>query len=287
MDGRDARVNVFVSRAVVSMTSGLVVDGDEALLVDPGVLPDELARLSRAVMAAGAEVRTIFLTHHHWDHVFATGRWPAATTVAHARFEACLEAAGGAAPVHDAVRETYRAHGFPMPVPPAMPAPGRRLAEGAEVNVGRLGGRVLHLPGHAPDAVGLLLPELKVLFSGDMLDPVELPLPEHDVELYLRSLDRIGGLVTRGEVARVVPGHGFVLESPERIAAQVARDRHYVEVLGRTAAEAARAKEDLPAAWGRFARLNYLGKGEPPRDAEHRGNAAAALRQASAQSRQS
>jgi glyoxylase-like metal-dependent hydrolase (beta-lactamase superfamily II) len=265
------------------MTSGLIADGGEAILVDPGVLPDELARLARAARALGAEVRTLFLTHHHWDHVFATGLWPGAGTVAHRTFDGALAAAGGASAVTEAVRETYRAHGFPLRAPLAMPPPGRRLDDGASVGVGRLEGTAVHLPGHAPDAIGLLLPQEGVLFSGDMLDPVELPLPEHDLRLYLRSLERISELVARGAVSRVVPGHGFVLDSSARILEQVERDRRYLEALGAVASEAARTGEDLPGTWGLFDRVEYFGRGDPARDAEHRSNAAAALRQAKAQ----
>lgn len=276
MERISAHVTVFTSRAVAEMTSGVVVSAGEALLVDPGVLPDEIEVIARFVAAEGAEVTTLLLTHHHWDHVLATQRWPRGRRVAHPAFDAAL--ASAEEPLAPNLAATYREHGFDPPADFAVLPIDDHLDDGATLTVGALRGQLIHLPGHAADALGLWLPEERLLFSSDMLDSNELPMPMQDVNLHLDSLAKIEALVTAGAVEVVVPGHGPVLRGREAILRQLASDRRYLETLRSIALDAIARGEDFERAWPRFAAMPYFDKGTPERDEEHRSNAEVTLR---------
>ena len=115
----------------------------EALLIDAAADPDALLAL-----IGDADLRTVVTTHGHWDHhralpevVQATG----AQTVAHAADAADL----------------------PVPV-------GRTVEHGDTVTVGRHALEVVHLRGHTPGSIALILradgPGTHV-FTGDSLFP--------------------------------------------------------------------------------------------------------------------
>ncbi len=215
-------VFVFASAVTDSMISSAVLSDGHALLVDPGVLESEVEHIAAFVEARGATVETILLTHHHWDHVLATRRWPSARRIAHPKLES-LVLEQQADPQYDAMLRSSL---------PQVPEQWRLLPieplASRSIRIGVLDGTLLELPGHAPDALGLLLPSERVLFSTDMLDPNEWPLPDHDRELYLLSLARIEALVQSGQVEHVVPGHGWPLLGSQAVLTQIARDRSYL-----------------------------------------------------------
>lgn len=262
-----ASVTSFTSRAAVEMASVVYAHRGEALLVDPGILPDEVEAIADFVAGRGLHVAGVLLTHAHWDHIGATSRWPEAPVLTHRAFPAWFAAVEAEEPLNEARRRTWARFGLPEPTPLPPPAPTSLLDEGDVL----LGGaaRVLHLPGHLGDAVGVLLPEEGVLACADMLDSVELPLPLQDVDAYLASLDRIEGLLDGLEV--VVPGHGPPLPRAQA-RAQLERDRAYIQAVVAGVEEALRRGDPFELAWPGLERIVRFGRGLPDRDGEHRLN---------------
>src|SRR3954462_4535556 len=71
---------VLVHQSTFLQSNAVVVRGGAgALLVDPGVLADELAQISDHVRASGQTVVAGFSTHPHWDHLL----WHASFGEAH------------------------------------------------------------------------------------------------------------------------------------------------------------------------------------------------------------
>jgi len=110
----------------------------EAALLDPGAEPQRLLE-----EAAGFQIRYILLTHCHPDHLGALAEVKASLGVPLA----------------------YHPQDRPLV---ALP-PDLELKEGLELPLGDYSLRVLHLPGHTPGGVGLLLGA--ALFGGDTLFP--------------------------------------------------------------------------------------------------------------------
>ena len=75
----------------------------------------------------------------------------------------------------------------------------RPLGEGDVIDLGDRRFRVLHLPGHSPDSIGLLDEKSGVFFSGDAIydDGLIDDLPDSDREAYRSTMARILELPVR------------------------------------------------------------------------------------------
>jgi glyoxylase-like metal-dependent hydrolase (beta-lactamase superfamily II) len=223
-----------------------------AVIVDPG--PDDIGharRVAAAVADRGLTVETILLTHHHDDHF------------------------GGAAALSKLVEAPVRAFD------PAFRINGEGLADGDVVTVGGLEVRVLSTPGHTDDSLTFFLPADGALLTGDtVLGRGTTVL--HKLGDYLRSLDRLRGLVADGDVRVILPAHGPVIADPataldfyishrrERIAevtaAIEAGDRTIDEIVARVYADVDRSVW-FAARGSVRAQLDYLAeRGDLPAD---------------------
>jgi hydroxyacylglutathione hydrolase len=262
-------VLVRQSRAF-AMNSGVLLDRERAVLVDPGVLPSELDDLARAVRDTGARVVTLVLTHSHWDHVLGRAWWPAADTVGHARLGAELRR-DAADHLREAAAEARR-HGEDW----------SRGFEPFEADVAVEGGRALALgpwrlalraaPGHCESAMTVHLPDRALLFAGDLLSDREIPWLDREPAAYRATLLGLLALAEAGGIGTLVPGHGAIADGAEAFA-RIRRDLGYLDALESGVADARRAGLVLAQARERLAALDYTGKGAPyPMDDVHREN---------------
>lgn len=159
---------------------------DRAVVVDPGPLDEGHLR---AVLAAaeqrGTRVAEILLTHGHPDHAEGAVR--------------LAELAGCGVRALD----------------PAHRLGGEGLVEGDVVTTGGLELRVLATPGHSWDSLSFVLPADDVVLTGDTIlgrGTTVVAHPDGTLGDYLDSLARLRALVEAGEVDRVLPAHGPVLD---------------------------------------------------------------------------
>ena len=145
----------------------IVEAGPVVAVIDPG--PDDdshLAALNQRL--AGRTVGVVLVTHSHPDHLPLAERF--------------------AAPHHASVRRH----------------PG--LGDGDVVRAGNLNLTALHTPGHSADHLSFLIPDDRVVFTGDLIlgqGSSMVTYPEGDVAAYLRSLERLAALEPR----ILFPGH--------------------------------------------------------------------------------
>jgi glyoxylase-like metal-dependent hydrolase (beta-lactamase superfamily II) len=214
----------YLQSPTYQTNTGIVITGTRACLIDPGIVPAELDAIDAFVSARGAEVRTIILTHAHWDHLLGPERFPDAVVVAHARYREVV-----ARHRADLVRQVARWRAASALSPGAFTPPAPTLTFTARLVLHDNGGRMVitAAPGHAPDHCVVYLPEEQVLWAGDMLSDREIPMAMDGVASYRATLDRLAAL----DIAVLVPGHGSPALARNAIRARFDQDRRYLAAL--------------------------------------------------------
>ncbi|MCK2241193.1 MULTISPECIES: MBL fold metallo-hydrolase [unclassified Crossiella] len=211
MDGRWVEVaeGVLVRRHTeLDLNTGLVLGETGCLVIDTrgdGVQGAELAAAVREVTPLPWRV---VLTHAHFDHSFGAQAFEPCEIWAHERCGPAL--AAGAEADRKAWSEYYREQGRPAIaeailaariVPPTHPVSGP-----AELD---LGGRVAHLLpaefGHTDHDLLVWLPEVEVVFTGDLVEQGAPPAFKGSWPLaWPAAVQQVLEL----KPAVVVPGHG-------------------------------------------------------------------------------
>jgi glyoxylase-like metal-dependent hydrolase (beta-lactamase superfamily II) len=182
------------------------IHGKKRILIDPGHFAafghvrDHLARLS----LTPEDVDLLIITHGHPDHMEAVRVFTGSSTLIalHTTEMAYMK---GLTPQYAA------AMGLTDFQPQLL------LREG-DLIVEDMAFQVIHTPGHSPGSLCLYWPEMKALFSGDVVFNQgigRVDLPGGDGEALKQSIGKLSQL----EVAYLLPGHGDVVSGRERVEA--------------------------------------------------------------------
>ncbi|HYM80135.1 MAG TPA: MBL fold metallo-hydrolase [Candidatus Limnocylindria bacterium] len=243
---------VLVRRsAAFQMNSVALLDGRQALLVDPGVLPSELDDVARAVRETRPEKLTLFMTHAHWDHVLGRAWWPASPVIAHDRFAAAVakhrdHILGQAREWSEKLGERWE-RGF---------EPFRPETEVAGLHFMKLEPWLLVFRdalGHHDTQLSLHLPDRRILIAADMLSDVEGPILNRPAAIYRRTLAALLPLAEHGAIETLIPGHGSVALGRDAVLERLRRDLGYLDQLEDGVRAARREGLDLEDAQSRLA----------------------------------
>lgn len=196
-------------------TNCYVVGHRRLFVIDPGSPHSEeqqrLNGLLDELVAGGAEVEGILLTHHHRDHVGGV------TALSRAR----------GLPVH----------GHPLTLSRLAPGfiPGDELEGGDELPLGEAPDgapgwhlTAIHTPGHDRGHLCFRESRYGAVIVGDMLSTVSTIIvdpPEGHLATYLRSLD----VLAREPISTLYPAHGPAQKNGQRLIAQYVRHRRQRE----------------------------------------------------------
>jgi glyoxylase-like metal-dependent hydrolase (beta-lactamase superfamily II) len=206
--GVAARVNDFVVRLTAPNpgvmtgpgTNSYLVGRDELVLIDPG--PESAAHCAALLRAAGSRLKWILCTHTHLDHSPGARAIKAATGA---------PVCGFAPTPNDGRQDTAF-------------APDRILRDGDSVVASGFTLHAVHTPGHASNHLCYMLPECRLLFTGDHVmqgSTVVISPPDGDMQAYFASLKRLLAL----DITAIAPGHGHVIETPHEEARRLIAHR--------------------------------------------------------------
>jgi glyoxylase-like metal-dependent hydrolase (beta-lactamase superfamily II) len=231
---RQVAEGVLVHESEFLQSNAVVVQGRTGvLLIDAGVLDDELIALAADLRELGPPVVVGFSTHPHWDHLLWHAELGPAPRYGTQRCAATIRARLADPDFQDRI---------PALIPPdivervplnllglitGLPAGAEWIPwDGPEV-------RIIEHQAHAPGHAALLIEDRGVLVAGDMLSDVLVPMLNPNggvdpIEDYLAALRLIESMA--GDVDVVIPGHGSV-GAAEQVSARIGQDRAYLQVL--------------------------------------------------------
>jgi hydroxyacylglutathione hydrolase len=177
-----------------AMNQYLVVAGADAVLIDAGAPPEPFARAANAL---DAELREIWLTHAHVDHV-------AGLAETKRQHDVPIRLHDAGIPVLSQAVATGLMFGMQVEPPPP---PDLSIVDEQRLTVGGIAFVALHTPGHAPGHIAFYDADHGQLLVGDLLfrgSIGRLDLPGCDTDAMRQSLARI---LTLPDDVVVYPGH--------------------------------------------------------------------------------
>lgn len=220
--------------ALWQTTSLLLVADGEAVVVDPCISADEVARIAGRAATLGARVTHVLVTHADWDHVCGIAAFPdAVATMGERTAEIVAHGELGAL-----IQKRAATYGLTIKGDPRV---DRVLAGGAAHQVGPFIVETTALRGHTADGTGYRIRELDLLAVGDYLSPVEFPFVSMTSE-YRTTLASLIELLRNDPPATVAPGHGPALTTAEALGVAEA-DLVYLRALRDAVARAGGDRE--------------------------------------------
>lgn len=202
--------------------AGLIVDGDQTLLVDTlfdlKLTAEMLADMRRAVPAS-EHINTLFNTHHNGDHTFGNQLVQGAEIIA---TEITAEDMDPSHPAHyhsmmvnadklgrgaQFVAELFKPFDFSEI---QLKKPSRTFVDRLDLKVGDKTVQLIDLgPAHTRSDTIALVPEDRVVFTGDLMFVEGTPIAwAGPVSNWARACDRILEM----DVDVIVPGHGPIAD---------------------------------------------------------------------------
>jgi glyoxylase-like metal-dependent hydrolase (beta-lactamase superfamily II) len=217
---------VLIHESEFCQSNAVVVFGPTGvLLIDPGVLGDEMTCLANDLRELGQPVVAGFSTHPHWDHLLWHAGLGAAPRYGTARCAATVRDR-----LSDPRAKARIAELLPPDIADQVPLDllGRIAGLPAEMTQIPWDGpqaRIIEHQAHAPGHAALLIEERGVLVAGDMLSDVLIPMLDlkdtaDPIEDYLAALRLLEGAAQDVDV--LVPGHGSI-GGADQVRARIAR----------------------------------------------------------------
>lgn len=225
-------VYVFTSELYAQVNAGAVVGPDWSVVIDTLAYPEETNEIRDYLEnRINSPVRYVINTHHHADHTLGTCWFSDAIVLSHSLCRQLLETRG-----REALREAQRLNRELWDV--HVVAPDIIYSEGGiSLKVGKRTLKLVHLPGHSEDGIGVLFVEDRILFSGDIM----MPLPyvvDGDFDVMIENLKRI----THMNLENLVQGHGEVILRGE-VASAVKDNMDYLAAIRRHVKKAVRRRD--------------------------------------------
>ena len=214
-----------VQSRTFSYNSGIVISGGDALLIDPGMFPDEIDEIRRFVVNEDVALTSVILTHSHWDHILGPERLAGARVIMQlAQANASPRQRAGTI---QEIEHWEEENGIKRDRPFVTPVPDQTFDHDLIVHLGELDLQLMHAPGHWPDELVVYHAESGTLWAGDMLSDIEIPYVSHSLAAYEQTLAMLDQL----DIRALVPGHGSATTDARDIKSRLRADSVYLSEL--------------------------------------------------------
>lgn len=212
---------VFTSEAYAQVTAGAIVTSEGAIVIDTLPFPRETREMIEFLRGESRRgIRYVINTHHHADHVYGNYLFEDADIISGERCREIMRKSGEKN-LAEAKAQTPELAEVTLRLPTITFPDKMNLFLGDKIL------RLMALPGHTPDGVGVYLEGDKILFAGDAV----MPLP------YIFWGDRVAmeetlRIIKDLNLENIVQGHGDVLlkgEIDETLDASIAYLQTIVE----------------------------------------------------------
>ena len=215
---REAPLKIHLIKSLMSQAY-LIESPDGLVLVDTGGPGNASKILGKMKDIGRADLRLILITHGHFDHYGSAGvlrrRTGAPIAVHRADAEAMAEGETRLGEVRSwgrlgkallpVARLIWRTEGTPADM---------LVDEGFSLEAFGIQAKILHMPGHTPGSIGLVV-EGRYVFAGDLLSSRPRLHPQSyyasDWDQVARSLERLKKM----DPSMVFPGHGRPVRGDE------------------------------------------------------------------------
>jgi glyoxylase-like metal-dependent hydrolase (beta-lactamase superfamily II) len=236
----------FISNA------GFVVTDDGVVVIDALGSPELAQELLDSIKKITTQpVRYVIATHYHADHIYGlqTFKSAGATLIAFSSAKEYLNS--------DTAQKRLEASRIELAPwinaeTHLVPADRWLQAQETQLRVGQFDFVIEHVgPAHTPEDLVIYVPQLGVLFAGDLFFRGRIPyIGQADSRLWIESLNRL----IKFQPQLVIPGHGPTSANP---MADMTMTRDYLVYLRKTMGEAAKNMEPFEDAyattdWSRF-----------------------------------
>lgn len=203
--------NILVETAYQGSNNSIVVTSDGLVLIDSPMLPSDAVHWRR-VMGGCGSARYLINTEHHPDHTFGNFFLPG-DIISHTYTKQYMLQTTGVSHGFRAALEQLDPAGMKCYFPGYVPrVPTLTFTERMSLDVGGINFELIHLAGHAPSSIIVVVSQQGVVFVGDLMCEAGLPsFLDADTYRWMDAVRTIEGL----DVRYIVPGHGNVCGKAE------------------------------------------------------------------------
>jgi glyoxylase-like metal-dependent hydrolase (beta-lactamase superfamily II) len=193
-------VYVFTSEAYAQATAGAIVTSEGTIVIDTLPFPRETREMLGFLRAESTRgIRYVINTHHHADHIYGNFLFEEADIVASERCREIIRKSGEKN-LAKAKQQT------PELAEVKLRLPNLTFHEKMSLHLGDKAVRLMPLPGHTLDGIGVFVEGDKILFAGDAVMP--LPYIFWGDRAMLQETLRV---LKDMHLENIVQGHGEVL----------------------------------------------------------------------------
>ena len=219
--------NLWVQKSAwFDINAGIFVSQHQALLIDPGISPDEIDSIRNFAIEKGWEIAGIFLTHWHWDHIVGPERIPNVPIYGPPHYDEVFDPENYDQTLM-AVANWEKDAAIARTTPFIIPKPDKLFANNDILTVGEAELQVVHVPGHCNGQAALFEQESGLFWSADNLIDFEVPFVCHSYEAFIQTLEHLKTL----DIRHLVPGHGTPTQDRQEISRRFANSLSYLHEL--------------------------------------------------------